>query len=312
MTVANANPVLDHIRRLAAGRGPLPSDSDLLQRYLERRDESAFRALVERHGAMVLGVCQAVLRHRHDAEDAFQGAFLVLARKADSIRRPDGLAGWLHGVACRVAHKALANAARRQAREVRATRPAATLAPDDLTWSEVRAILHAELGALPERFRGPLVLCYLEGLTQDEAAQRLGWTTTTVKGRLQRGRALLRRRLERRGVALTAVLGAALTGQSLAAPVSAALVETTLRAAGQPMRVPPSLATSLVGSVLRPRMPARAALSAVLLAVGLAWGVGKLLPKPGGTEPPVSDKPAQRQTQRTDLYGDPLPEGAVA
>src|SRR5262249_27838715 len=104
MTVANAKPVLDHIRRLAAGRGTLPSDRDLLQRSLDRGRGSASRALVEGQGARVFGVCRAVLPPRHDAEDAFQGAFLVLARKADSIRRPDGLAGWLHGVACRVAH----------------------------------------------------------------------------------------------------------------------------------------------------------------------------------------------------------------
>src|SRR6266511_4262984 len=189
MTTANAKPVLDHIL-LAAGRGAAPPDGDLLRRYLERRDEAAFRALVERHGPMVLGVCQAVLRHRHDAEDAFQGAFLVLARKAGSIRRPDSLACWLHGVACRVARKALAAAARRQTIEAGAAPPGTrdsgspTLAADDLTWGEMRVILHAELGALPERFRGPLVLCYLEGLTQDEAARRLGWTAATVKGRL--------------------------------------------------------------------------------------------------------------------------------
>src|SRR5262249_3845736 len=143
---------------------------------------------------------------------------------------------------------------------------------DALTWAELHAILHAELAGLPERFRGPLVLCYLEGLTQDEAAKRLGWTAATVKGRLQRGREMLRRRLEPRGVALTAVLGAALAGTSLAAPVSAALVETTLRAAGPAVGETPSLAAPLAGGLLRPRVPARAALSAVLLVVGLAWG----------------------------------------
>src|SRR5262245_28596164 len=313
MTTANVSRILPHLRRAAGQHEIALPDEELLRRYLSARDQSAFAALVKRHGAMVFAVSQSVLRQRHDAEDVFQTAFLILARKADTIRRHEGVGCWLHRVAYHVALKMRANNARRQAREAKAVPPTADeSACDDLTWAELRALLHAELARLPERFRGPLVLCYLEGLTQDEAAQRLGWTAATVKGRLQRGREMLRRRLERRGVALTAVLGAALTGQSLAAPVSAALVETTLRAAGQPMRVPPSLATSLVGSVLRPRMPARAALSAVLLAVGLAWGVGKLLPKPGGTEPPVSDKPAQRQTQRTDLYGDPLPEGAVA
>src|SRR5205823_5651984 len=107
------------------------------------------------------------------------------------IRRPDGLACWLHGVAYRVARKALAARARRQAREARAAPSrdsgSSTLPADDLTWGEVRSLLHAELAALPEHFRAPLVLCYLEGLTQDEAARRLGWTAATVKGRLQRG-----------------------------------------------------------------------------------------------------------------------------
>src|SRR5437763_340110 len=101
-----------------------------------------------------------------------------------------------------------ANISRRKAREAKAAPPnVAESACEDLTWAELRALLHAELAEIPERFRGPLVLCYLEGLTQDEAAQRLGWTAATVKGRLQRGRQMLRRRLERRGVALTAVLG---------------------------------------------------------------------------------------------------------
>src|SRR6266566_2903122 len=122
MTAANAKPILDHIRRLAPCRETALPDGDLLRRYLERRDESAFRGLVERHGPMVLAVCQAVLQRRHDAEDAFQGAFLILARKAGSIRHPDTLACWLHGVAYRVARKAQAAAARRQAIEIRAAR----------------------------------------------------------------------------------------------------------------------------------------------------------------------------------------------
>src|SRR5262245_25731717 len=122
MTAANAKLILDHVRRVAACREAASPDSDLLHRYLERHDQAAFRALVERHGPMVLGVCQAVLQRRHDAEDAFQGTFLILARKAGSIRRPNSLASWLHGVAHRVARKAQAAAARRQAIEARAAR----------------------------------------------------------------------------------------------------------------------------------------------------------------------------------------------
>ena len=312
MTTANVSRILPHLRRAAGQHETALPDEELLRRYLSGRDQAAFAALVQRHGAMVFAVSQSVLRQRHDAEDVFQTAFLILARKAGTIRRSGGVACWLHRVAYRLALKARANSARRQAREAKAVPPAtAESAGDALTWAELHAILHAELAGLPERFRGPLVLCYLEGLTQDEAAKRLGWTAATVKGRLQRGREMLRRRLERRGVALTAVLGAALTGQSLAAPVSAALVETTLRAAGPAVGETPSLAAPLAGGLLRPRVPARAALSAVLLVVGLAWGVGMLPPMPEGGEPAASERPAHGQIQRTDLYGDPLPEGAL-
>src|SRR5262249_17480094 len=158
--------------------------------------------------------------HRHDAEDAFQATFLVLARNARSIRRRDGLASWLHGVAYRVALKARAAGVRRQALEAKAAAPLPVCPADDLSWGEVRAIVHGEVAALPEDFRAPLVLCYLEGLTQDEAARQLGWTPATLKGRLQRGRDRLRRRLERRGLAPAAALGAiALTGQALTAPL---------------------------------------------------------------------------------------------
>src|SRR5262249_8101009 len=139
---------------------------------------------------------------------------------------------WLHGVAYRVALKAQAASVRRREVEAKAAEATTVSAADDLSWREVRAVLHAELAALPERFRAPLVLCYLEGLTQDEAARRLGWTATTVKGRLQRGRDRLRRRLERSGLGLAAALGAtALTGRALAAPVPLALAGTAVRGA---------------------------------------------------------------------------------
>src|SRR5262249_23439718 len=185
---------LRHVRRLAARNGTGLSDRDLLRGYLERRDEAAFGAMGERHRPMGLGGCHALRRPRHDAAGAFQAPFFVPAPKAASLRHWDGLGSWLHGVASRVGRKALACAARRQALEAKAVAPAPTAAADDLSWGEVRALLHAELAALPERLRQPLVLCYLEGLAQEEAARQLGWSATTVKGRLQRGRNLLRRR----------------------------------------------------------------------------------------------------------------------
>lgn len=305
MNDANSQPLLQHIRRLAGDPPGAPSDGELLRRYLERRDESAFAALVRRHGPMVFAVCQSVLRQRHDAEDAFQAAFLILARKADAVRRHEGLGGWLQRVAYRVALKARADNLRQRQREVKAARSAAEEpSSDDLSWGELRAILHRELAALPESLRAPLVLCYLEGRTQEEAARQLGWPLSTVRGRLQRGREKLRRRLERRSVALTAALGAALTGQALAETVVPSLTATTA-------------ATALAHAFLRPLLPIKLALlSAVLLSLGIVAG-GVVLrtpaePRPSGSgEQDRSLKVAARK-DAVDAHGDPLPDGAVA
>jgi DNA-directed RNA polymerase specialized sigma24 family protein len=140
MTPTDGKIILRHLRRLVAHEQADKPDRELLQVFLERRDEAAFAALVERHGAMVQSVCRAVLRQRQDAEDAFQATFLVLARKAQSIRRRDSLASWLHGVAYRVARKAQAAAARRQALDAKAAVGVALVSADDLSWGEVRAI----------------------------------------------------------------------------------------------------------------------------------------------------------------------------
>ena len=164
MKAADSQGLLQHIRRLADGPQSPPSDGELLRRYLEAGDQAAFAALLRRHGTMVFAVCHSVLRQRDDAEDAFQAAFLILARKAGSIRRQEGLGGWLQRVAYRVALKARARNVRRHEREAQAASPRSTVSGgEELSWGEVRAILHAELAALPEHFRAPLVLCYLEG-----------------------------------------------------------------------------------------------------------------------------------------------------
>jgi RNA polymerase sigma factor (sigma-70 family) len=316
MAAAHGNPILHHVRRLLTHRETGPSDCDLLRDFLDRRDEAAFAALVERHGAMVLGVCQSILRHRQDAEDAFQATFVVLARNAGSIRRRDGLGSWLHGVAHRVACKARAAGARRQALLAKAAVPPPVCPADDLTWGEVRSILHAELAALPERFREPLVLCYLEGLTQDEAARRLGWSATTVKGRLQRGRQALRRRLERRGLGSTAVLGTAvLAGQGWAEPVAPGLVQVAVRAA---LSVPGASAVALARGIVGPVAPLKVRLMAtVLLATFVLAGGAMLLghrPSAAESRPLAIDPPAAANDRppAADRHGDPLPAGAVA
>src|SRR5438067_5238555 len=139
MTTANVSRILPHLRRAAGQHETTLPDEELLHRYLSSRDQSAFAALVQRHGAMVFAVSQSVLRQRHDAEDAFQTAFLLLARKADTIRRHEDVGSWLHRVAYHVALKVRANNARRQAREAKAVPPAvAESAGDDFTWAELR------------------------------------------------------------------------------------------------------------------------------------------------------------------------------
>src|SRR5262249_43982809 len=155
------------------------------------KDEAAFTVLVERHGPMVLGVCRRALRHAHDAEDACQATFLVLARRAASVRKAASVSSWLHGVACRVA----ANLKREQSRRCRRERKVClrpSLDPSaEVSWREVQAALDEELQGLPERLRVPLILCYLDGRTRDEAARRLHLTAACLHGRLERGRRLL-------------------------------------------------------------------------------------------------------------------------
>ncbi len=191
MAKTTSSPILQFIRRVYSDPRVKDSpDQELLRRFLGERDETAFDALLRRHGPMVLDVCRGVLVNEADAEDAFQATFLLLARKAESIRKATSLASFLHGVAYRTALKARADSARRQRHEARAPRRSTTADSDELMWREVRQIVHEELDRLLERHRTALVLCYLEGKTQDEAAVQLGLAKGTLKGRLERGRAL--------------------------------------------------------------------------------------------------------------------------
>jgi RNA polymerase sigma factor (sigma-70 family) len=220
--------VLWHLRHLFAGspHGGV-ADADLVQRFVLHRDEAAFELLLRRHAALVLRVCRAILRDHHLAEDAFQATFLTLARKAGSIGRRQAVAGWLYRVARNASLKARGRQARDSARSLVEEPPAAPLpAPDDLS-----PVLHEELGRLPEKYRLPLVLCFLEGQSHADAARQLGWPKGTVAGRIARARDVLRRRLTRRGQ----VLPAALLGTALAPAAGSAvpptLVPSTVRAA---------------------------------------------------------------------------------
>jgi RNA polymerase sigma factor (sigma-70 family) len=208
-----------------------PTDAQLLRRFAASRDQDAFARLVERHGPLVLGVCRRVLGTVQDAEDAFQATFLVLARRAASIRDPDLLGNWLYGVASRIARKARAAVQKRQMREKPSPLLPSLVAPAAAD-PDLGPVLDEELSRLPEKYRAAVVLCYLQGKTNEEAARLLQWPTGTVKGRLARARDLLRDRLTRRGLQASALLLAAYLAQAQAraASVSPALAEATARA----------------------------------------------------------------------------------
>lgn len=215
------------------GTGGERTDGQLLDCFLERREEAAFAALVRRHGPMVLGVCRRVLRHPQDAEDAFQATFLVLIRKAATIGRPELLGNWLYGVAYRTALEARATASRRRMRERQVDpMPEPEAAGDADLCRELQSFLDEELHRLPDKYRIPIVLCDLEGGTRRDVAEQLGLPVGTLSGRLTTGRALLARRLARHGLTLSATaLAAALSPSVASAAVPSSLLASTVAAA---------------------------------------------------------------------------------
>jgi RNA polymerase sigma factor (sigma-70 family) len=199
--------VLRHIHRMHETQTVAQaSDGELLRQFVIQHDEAAFEALVRRHGGMVLGLCRRVLHDREEAEDAFQATFLVLVSKAASLRKPESVASWLFGVAFRIAKGARAKAARRRARQQRMAAALASAPRNHTVWNKLTEELDEELNRLPEKYRAPIVLHYLEGHSKSQTARQLGWTEGTVSGRLARARELLRVRLTRRGLTLSAGL----------------------------------------------------------------------------------------------------------
>jgi RNA polymerase sigma factor (sigma-70 family) len=259
------------------------SDGQLLERFTGRNGEAAelaFAVLVERHGPMVFRVCRGILRDPHDAQDAFQATFLVLVRRAGSVRNRDSVGSWLHGVALRVAACALSASARRRRHERRAGERSREVLREDERGDLKRAV-HEEVGRLPERLRVPIVLCYLEGMTQDEAAARLGWPIGTVRSRLARARDRLRARLARRGLAPAAgALTAALSADAAGAAVPPALMEGTVRLAARlaTARAIPSSVAALAGGALRSMLMNKLGTTVVslLVVVAITAGAGVL------------------------------------
>jgi RNA polymerase sigma factor (sigma-70 family) len=293
VTNGRFGPALRHIHTLfRVGTAAGLTDGQLLERFAARGGEaaeSAFAALLERHGPMVLRVCRRVLADPHEAEDAFQATFLVLVRKAGAIRDRDSVAPWLHGVALRVASHARAAAIRRRDRERRAA-AMATPPAGDAPRHDLAAVLHEEVDRLPGRYRAAVVLCYLEGRTCEEAARQLRWPVGTVKSRLARARDRLRSRLARRGLAPTAgVLAGTLAAEAAPEAVPPALELLTISAAMRLAAGPAAAGTisapvaALFTGVLKAMFLTKlkvAATGVVALAI-VAVGAGVLAQGPG-------------------------------
>ncbi len=330
MANTRLNTVLRQVRSLSGARPDADTpDAELLGRFVSRQDEAAFEALLRRHGPMVLRVARGTAAA--DTEDVFQATFLLLARKAGAIRKRESVASWLHGVAHRLALAARTKDIQRRAREKTAAGVRTQASQPDDSWAELEGVLHEVIEQLPERYRGPLVSCYLEGRTQEEAARQLGVPLGTVRSWLARGRALLRTRLLRRGVTLSAggVSGALLASACAAAAVPAPLLTATLgavrpfargesAAALVSARVSTLLHEGTAALVLaRVKIGAACALAATVLALGAGLvaqqkpGAPSQAPPPAAAEKqPKSNEPGTAAP--ADGHGDPLPPGAVA
>jgi len=207
------------------------ADSQLLEAFIQGRDDAAFEAIVRRHGPLVLGVCRRVLGDGHDAEDAFQATFLVLVRKAATIVPREMVANWLYGVAFRTASKARAMNVKRRAKEAQVRERPVPDAHEELFWRDLKPVLDRELQTLPDKYRAPIVLCDLEGRARKEAAEHLGWPEGTLSSRLAAGRRLLARRLNRCGLSSSGVLLPMLVPQLATSPIPSTLFDSTIRAA---------------------------------------------------------------------------------
>jgi RNA polymerase sigma factor (sigma-70 family) len=294
MATTQRNSVLGHIHKLV-DQASLQDASDLqlVGAFAAGGGEAAFAALLRRHGPLVLGVCRRILRNEHDAEDVFQATFLLLARRAGSIRKQESVGSWLHGVAHRLAVRVKSQSARRQAREQQAATMRQKTPKLAAAWGELQEALDDTLCSLPEKYRAALLLCYLEGRTQEEAAVHLGCPLGTVRSRLAQGRKLLRERLARRGLAPSAgAVAALLAGGGVASAVPPALHRQTLRAAvqtaaGQAASLVSARVADLISGGHQAMFGTRIKIATSLLVLCglLTLGAGTL-PRPLGAEPP--------------------------
>jgi RNA polymerase sigma factor (sigma-70 family) len=298
--------MIRHLRRVLDPEGVgRPADAQLLERFLRDRDGAAFESLVWRHGGMVLDLCQRLLRHAQDAEDAFQATFLILVRKAHTIGKRDSVGSWLYKVAYRVALEAKTRSARRTACERQAPVRSPAGPEAEAVWRELRPVLDDEVSRLPEKYRAAFILCCLEGKSLEEAATQLGCPRATVGTRVARARTRLRGRLVRRGVVLSAAgLAAALATAPASASCPAALVEaavqTGLAALAGGAAAPASI-TALAAAALKPVLPVRTWLVLLTLLATLATaGTAGLLrcARPAREPEPAPDAASRRPAEQ--------------
>jgi RNA polymerase sigma factor (sigma-70 family) len=293
MPTGQTHRLLSHLRQAALLRdGGGLTDGQLLGCFIERRDEGAFTALVRRHGPMVLGVCRRVLRHEQDAEDAFQATFLVLARKAASLRSRELVGNWLYGTAYRTALEARATIARRQAREKQVENMPDPQVEAEAAWRELRPVLDRELSRLPDKYRVPVVLCDLEGRSRKEVARQLRVPEGTVSSRLATARKLLARRLARYGLAVSGGALAALLAENGSA---AGVPRVLLVAAGQAGAVSARVMALTEGVVKTMLLTKLKTVGAVVLAVFVSAGAVGLSFQTRAQEPKQvsTDQPRQ-------------------
>jgi RNA polymerase sigma factor (sigma-70 family) len=317
MPTGLTNRLLEELRRVAVhAAGECRTDGQLLECFITQREEAAFAALVRRHGPMVLGVCRRLLRHTQDAEDAFQATFLVLVRKAASVRPREAVGNWLYGVAYRTALRARGRLALRRAKERQVRDVPRSPNPSEELWRELQPLLDRELSRLSDKYRLPVVLCDLGGRSRKEVARQLAIPEGTLSSRLAMARRLLAKRLARYGLALPGgVLAAALAENGASAGVPAALLLTTTRAAllvaaGPAAGLVSAQAVALTEGVLRTMLWVKLKTAAAVLfglsAVGLGTG-GLLYQARAGAAGPngvARAQPAEQQKDR--VLGDSL------
>ncbi len=294
MAIGSLAGVIPRLRATALALPGATSDAELLDRFITARDATAFEALVRRHGPMVLAVCRRILRNTHDAEDAFQATFLVLAYKAASVSPRNRLAAWLHGVAQKTALKARHRAARRTEVEKRVPARSAEDMTPELTRADAEPLLDQELAALPELYRLPIVLCDLEGQLRSAVAVTLGCSEGTLSSRLTRGRRMLAERLKRRGVSLSsAALVVILTERQVA--LAESLVRATVPVALAPMSAAVSpnvaqLATGVLKSMFLKKL--QTVTVAAIVTLGATFALTGLVADPTHAAAPVPKTPA--------------------